>query len=146
MGTASKTMNNTRRATRWRGSRWVTVLITAFGLFGAWLLLNLIIGGECKETCVVDTLSQTLRVATPIALAAFCGVMCERSGVVDIGIEGKMLMGAMVAYTVNLFSYQSFLTTMAPAAAGSVSRWLALGAALVFSVVLALLHGIVSIR
>src|SRR5512136_2371597 len=146
MGTASKTMNNTRRATRWRGSRWVTVIITAFGLFGAWLLLNLIIGGECKEKCVVDTLSQTLRVATPIALAAFCGVMCERSGVVDIGIEGKMLMGAMVAYAVSLFSYQIFKQTMDPATAGQVSRWLGLFAAVLSGLLLALLHGVVSIK
>src|SRR5512135_2591638 len=112
MGTASKTMNNTRRATRWRGSRWVTVLITAFGLFAVWMLLNLIIGGECKEKCVVDTLAQTLRIATPIALAAFCGVMCERSGVVDSGIKGKMLIADMVAYAVNLFVYQSLKNTM----------------------------------
>jgi simple sugar transport system permease protein len=146
MGTASKTMNNTRRAARWRGSRWVTVIITAFGLFGAWLLLNLIIGGECKEKCVVDTLSQTLRVATPIALAAFCGVMCERSGVVDIGIEGKMLMGAMVAYAVNLFSYQILKETMDPATAGQVSRWLALFAAVLSGLVLSLLHGVVVIK
>src|SRR5512135_701915 len=139
-------LTRTRRAAGWRSSRWITLIFTAFGLFAAWLLLNLIINGQCQDKCVIDTLTQTLRVATPIALAAFCGVMCERAGVVDIGIEGKMLMAAMVAYAVNLFSYQSFLTTMAPAAAGSVSRWLALGAALVFSVVLALLHGIVSIR
>ncbi len=146
MGTASKTIDNTRRTTSWRGSRWVTVIFTAFGLFGAWLLLNLIIGGECKEKCVVDTLAQTLRVATPIALAAFCGVVCERSGVIDIGIEGKMLMAAMVAYAVNLFSYQSLLTSMDPAAAGTASRWLALGAALLSAVLLQLLHAVVSIK
>ncbi len=139
-------LTGTRRTAGWRSSRWITVIFTAFGLFAAWLLLNLIINGQCQDKCVIDTLTQTLRVATPIALAAFCGVMCERAGVVDIGIEGKMLMAAMVAYAVNLFSYQSFLTTMAPATAGNVSRWLALGAAIVFSVVLALLHGVVSIR
>ena len=61
-------------------------------------LLNLVIGGQCDGKCVTDTLAQTLRVATPIALAAFCGVMCERAGVVNIGIEGKMLTAAMVGY------------------------------------------------
>src|SRR3974377_2194946 len=146
MGTASKTLTNTRRATSWRGSRWVTVLITAFGLFGAWVLLNLIINGQCQGECVVNTLAQTLRVATPIALAAFCGVVCERSGVVDIGIEGKMLMAAMVAYAANLFVYQVLLNSMDAATAGTISRWIALGAALISAVLLQMLHAVVSIK
>src|SRR5512138_2601770 len=105
MGTASKTLTPTRRSGGWRGSWWVTALFTAFGLFAAWLLLNLIIEGKCDGKCAVNKLQQVLRVAAPIALAAFCGVLCERAGVTDIGIEGKMLMAAMVAYAVNLFSY-----------------------------------------
>ncbi len=147
MSMATKTFNNARRATGGRrGAGWITALIAGFGLFAAWVLLNLIIDGQCQGKCVIDTLSQTLRVATPIAFAAFCGVMCERAGVVDIGIEGKMLMGAMVAYAVNLFAYQGLKESMDPATAGMVSRWLALVAAVVSSVILQYLHAVVSIR
>ncbi len=45
-----------------------------------------------------DLLPVILALATPIALGALCGVMNERSGVVNIGIEGIMLTAAFTAY------------------------------------------------
>ena len=44
----------------------------------------------------------TVAVAVPITLAALCGVMCERSGVVNIGIEGIMLTAAFVGWMVGV--------------------------------------------
>ncbi len=144
MSTATNTLG--RRAANARGSWWVTGLVSVFGLVAAWWLLNLVIGGQCDRKCVEDTLAQTLRVATPIAFAAFCGVLCERAGVVDIGIEGKMLTAAMVAYAVNLFSFQALQSSMGAVAAGNLSRWLALLACVIAAILLAGLHAAVSIR
>jgi len=125
---------------------WVTPLIAVLGLIAAWWLLNLVIGGKCDGQCVVNTLAQALRVATPIAFAAFCGVICERAGVVDIGIEGQMLMAAMVAYAANLFIFQALQESMGAQAAGELSRWLALVFAVISALLLGGLLAVVSIK
>ncbi|MGG5821125.1 ABC transporter permease [Falsiroseomonas sp. HW251] len=76
---------------------------------------------------VVPILAATLRLATPLILAALAGLFAERSGVVDVGLEGKMLAGAFAA---------------AATAAVTGSAWLGLVAAVVASSALALLHGL----
>jgi general nucleoside transport system permease protein len=145
MSADSKTITNTKDL-RWRTGPWVTVLFSLIGLVAAWALLNAVIGGKCDLNCVTGTLAQTLRLATPIAFAAFCGVMCERAGVTDIGIEGKMLMAAMVAYAVNLFAFQSLKNSMDPVSAGNVSRLLAVVAAMAAALLMQALHAVVSIK
>ncbi len=111
------------------------------------MVLNAIIGGKCDYACVIGTLTQTVRVATPIALAAYCGVMCERAAAINIGIEGMMLMAAMVGYAVNIYAFTWLKESgVDPASAGQWSRVLALMLAIASSGLLAMLHAIVSIR
>lgn len=77
-------------------------------------------------TLVLLTLDAALRVATPLILCAMAGLLSERSGVIDISLEGKLLAGAFVAGSV---------------AAVSGSAWLALLTAMVVSAMLSMLHG-----
>jgi general nucleoside transport system permease protein len=46
---------------------------------------------------VVGLLTSTINLAVPLILGALCGVMCERSAVINVAIEGQMLGGAWAA-------------------------------------------------
>ena len=77
-----------------------------------------------------DFYAGILRTATPLALAALGGVITERSGVTNIGLEGIMLIGAFFG------AWISFSTGNA---------WLGLLAAVLFGALIAFVHGVVSI-
>lgn len=52
----------------------------------------------------VAVLTSTLRQSTPIILGALAGIMCERSGVINIGIEGMMLLAAFLGFMFNVWT------------------------------------------
>jgi simple sugar transport system permease protein len=79
---------------------------------------------------LLSILAATLRLAAPLVLAALGGLFCERSGIIDIGLEGKMLGAAFAA---------------AAAAAATGSAWVGLGAGIAVAVMLALIHAFAAV-
>ena len=49
------------------------------------------------STDIISLINATLRISTPLIFAAMAGLFAERSGVIDFGLEGKMLAAAFVA-------------------------------------------------
>ncbi len=49
-------------------------------------------------------LSSMLRQSTPLVLGAMCGLLGERSGVINIGIEGQMLLSAFMGFMVSVWT------------------------------------------
>jgi simple sugar transport system permease protein len=64
-------------------------------------------------------LAQTLTAAAPVLLAALGGVWGERSGVINIGLEGLMILGALTAVIVAVVTGSPLLGVLAALLAGS---------------------------
>jgi general nucleoside transport system permease protein len=67
-----------------------------------------------------DYLSASLRLAVPLAFAALGGLYSERSGVLNIGLEGMMLTGAFVSAATVFYSGNVGLATLAAIASGGL--------------------------
>ena len=68
----------------------------------------------------VALLFSTIRLSTPLLLAALGGLFSERSGVINIALEGLLLAGAFTAATVTHFSGNPWVGLLAAIGAGIV--------------------------
>jgi simple sugar transport system permease protein len=111
-------------------------------VIAAALAIPLILGiglalSNAPVTNVTNLLDESLLLCTPIALGAMTGLWSERSGIVNIGIEGMMLGSAGVGYMV-------YAVLGDASAAGW--RWFAILIAVATGALLATLHAVLSIR
>jgi general nucleoside transport system permease protein len=102
---------------------WGVALISAFA-FLVWVTSG-------TSLNLPGMLQATLVAATPLTLGAMCGVLCERSGIINIAIEGMMLWGAFAAVAfASIFD----------------SHWMGLVGASLVGGVMAALHAVLSIK
>jgi ABC-type uncharacterized transport system permease subunit len=67
---------------------------------------------------LADLLAATIRTATPILLAANGEVLVERAGVLNLGVEASMLIGAFAGFAASFYTGSSALGILAAMAAG----------------------------
>ena len=97
----------------------------------------LILAAAGRSTNAVSMLSSSLRLATPIIIGSMAGIWCERSGVINIAIEGMMLTGAA-------FGFVAF-SLIAPSMDSSSALLLGVLVAILAGGVMAALHAWLSI-
>jgi simple sugar transport system permease protein len=96
-------------------------------VIGALLVVVITIAYILDPNGTTAVLASTVRHSTPLVLGALCGLMGERAGVINIGIEGQMLMAAFVGFLANVYTGNLFIAILAGVLAGAL-----LGALLAF--------------
>ncbi|MFZ2015890.1 MAG: ABC transporter permease [Nocardioides sp.] len=82
----------------WPRRRWFGPIMGAgIGLFVVALICWLASASSFAFVDLVGIGTSTINLAVPLILGALCGVMCERSAVINVAIEGEMLAGAWTA-------------------------------------------------
>jgi general nucleoside transport system permease protein len=92
-----------------------------------------------RDLFTLSLIASTIRLATPLVLAALGGLFSERSGVINIALEGKMLAGAFTAAAVT----HAVDTRMGM---GGASPWIGLLAGAIAGLFIAVIYAVSCIR
>ena len=71
----------------------------------------------------IATLEAAIRLAIPVALAALGALISERTGVLNLGLEGMMLSGAFAGYMANEVSGSPWIGLLAGISRFGISLW-----------------------
>ena len=77
-----------------------------------------------KSINLAGMLRLSLLQAIPLTLGALSGIMCERSGVVNIGIEGMMLIGAITGVLIASVTHSIWVGLLAALLAGGLTGYI----------------------
>ena len=108
--------------------KWTNIVLGLVGAFFIFSFLSWATAGQSLN--LAGLINSSLVKAVPLTLGAMAGILCERSGVVNIAIEGMMLSSAFIATLI-----------------GSLTNiWIGLLAGVLFGGLLGLVHGVLSIK
>jgi simple sugar transport system permease protein len=97
--------------------RWIHVI---FGIAFVLTFLTYVGAGRATVIPLTTLLSGALALSVPLVFGALCGVVCERSGIVNIAIEGQLLGGAFLAAVVGSLTSSAYLGMIAAPIAGAL--------------------------
>jgi simple sugar transport system permease protein len=87
---------------------------------GGWSILHAVRGQFWWGILIANITTVLAPSKSPLVLGAMCGLLCERSGVINIGIEGQMLMSAFLSFMFNVWTGNLFIAVLAGAATGAL--------------------------
>ncbi len=105
-----------------RIDNWVTMTFTVAFVVG--LLVWIIGGTKTQNITLVGLFTGAMLITTPLVFGSLSGVLCERSGVVNIAIEGQLLAGAFTASLVSSITHNAYAGLFAAALAGVLVSFL----------------------
>src|SRR5690349_18690215 len=77
------------------------------------MLLLLLAGVQFGPAATLSILTVTITASTPITFGALTGICSERTGVVNIGIEGLLLTSAFFGFMVGVYTHNPVLALAA---------------------------------
>ena len=95
-------------------------LPAGFGLSLLLAFLTWAVAGKAQPLPVTGLLQGSLVLAIPLVFGALAGLLCERSGIVNIAIEGQLLAGAFLAAVVATLTHSAYAGLIAAPLAGAL--------------------------
>jgi len=102
-----------------KATNWVLGIVVGFFVFSF-----LVWAAAGKSINFGGMLSGAILLSVPIILGGFSGILCERAGVVNIAIEGMMLMASMVAALVGSLTHNLLLGLLAGILSSMLLAWI----------------------
>ncbi len=111
-GVAAWAAARRRRVGRWLPIVYGVALVLAFLVWAA--------AGKAQPLPLTGLLQGSLFLAIPLVFGALAGLLCERSGIVNVAIEGQLLAGAFLAAVVASLTQSAYLGLVAAPIAGAL--------------------------